>query len=177
MFKPIIYYYCRLFSVAYKKIIKPWLRYEWIFSLIENKKQMCIAEKNLRDFIYTVNFKYFLYNYLIWVIRLDVIRFFIIKKYNLSHLIKIDIILRRSVFLNAISIYWCVVIVLICPRKVCKFTNTYLIAKSECDLFQSRCIWIPMFLLFVKTFQVLFKIKNHEIVFLGLIFSTSWYAN
>ncbi|XP_018347833.1 PREDICTED: cytochrome P450 4C1-like [Trachymyrmex septentrionalis] len=44
-----------LFKDAYSKVIKPWLRLNWIFSLTGNRKQMCIAEKTLIDFIYNIS--------------------------------------------------------------------------------------------------------------------------
>jgi len=50
-----------LIKKAYNRVLKPWLQIEWIFSLTENGKQMCLAHKNVLDFIYSVNFLY-IYN-------------------------------------------------------------------------------------------------------------------
>ncbi|KYQ49395.1 Cytochrome P450 4C1 [Trachymyrmex zeteki] len=44
-----------LFKDAYSKVIKPWLRLNWIFSLTENRKQICIAERTVLDFIYNIS--------------------------------------------------------------------------------------------------------------------------
>lgn len=59
VFNSIICNCSRLFKDAYSKVIKPWLRLNWIFSLTENRKQICIAERTVLDFIYNVNFKCF----------------------------------------------------------------------------------------------------------------------
>lgn len=56
IFKLIIDNYFRLLKEIYNRTIKPWLQMEWIFSLTESRKQMYTAQKNILDFIYSVNF-------------------------------------------------------------------------------------------------------------------------
>ncbi|XP_012061597.1 PREDICTED: LOW QUALITY PROTEIN: cytochrome P450 4C1-like [Atta cephalotes] len=43
-----------LFKDAYSKVIKPWLRLNWIF-FTKNRKQMCIAQNTVLDFIYNIS--------------------------------------------------------------------------------------------------------------------------
>ncbi|XP_011068876.1 PREDICTED: cytochrome P450 4c3-like [Acromyrmex echinatior] len=43
-----------LFKDAYIKVINPWSRLNWIFSF-KNRKQMCIAQKTVLDFIYNIS--------------------------------------------------------------------------------------------------------------------------
>ncbi|KAG5326375.1 CP4C1 protein, partial [Acromyrmex heyeri] len=55
VFNSIICNCCRLFKDAYNKLLKPWLRLNWIFSFTKNRKQMCIAQKTVLDFIYNIS--------------------------------------------------------------------------------------------------------------------------
>ncbi|XP_011707251.1 PREDICTED: cytochrome P450 4C1-like [Wasmannia auropunctata] len=51
----LLYWQEKLLKESFKRVIKPWLQTEWIFSLTEGGKQMSAARKIVEDFIYSIS--------------------------------------------------------------------------------------------------------------------------